>query len=83
MYYLINFKNDNKLEAARWINENIDKESIIGLQVFQEFYTVDCKNVHYDEAMLWVLVDYDFTIHTHLLLLLLLDTTATATTIYI
>ena len=41
-----------------------DKESIIGLQVFQEFYTVrtthwlvdwpvgDCKNVHYDEAML-------------------------------
>ena len=31
LYYLINFKNDNKLEAARWINENIDKESIIGL----------------------------------------------------
>ncbi|OEU11189.1 hypothetical protein FRACYDRAFT_141549, partial [Fragilariopsis cylindrus CCMP1102] len=41
-----------------------DKESIIGLQVFQEFYTVrtthwlvdwpvgDCKNVHYDEPML-------------------------------
>ena len=31
LYYLINFKNDNRLVAARWINENIKKNSTIGL----------------------------------------------------
>jgi len=31
LYYLINFKNDNRLVAAGWINENIKKNSTIGL----------------------------------------------------
>ena len=30
-YYLINFKKDSKMESAKWINENIEKNSTIGL----------------------------------------------------